>query len=63
MSDLIDQAAEREQQMRDEALTLRKPVPANCSCGKPVAVLANGVHCKYCKACLAAELAGDLDAA
>lgn len=62
MSDLIDQATEREEELRQEALQRRKPVPARCECGKPVAILHNGAQCRYCKACLASRLAGDLDA-
>jgi len=62
MSDLSDQATEREEELRQEALQRRKPVSSKCECGKPVAILHNGEHCKFCKACLAANLAGDLDA-
>jgi hypothetical protein len=61
VSDLIDQATEREEELRQEALQRRKPVPARCECGKPVAILHNGVQCRYCKSCLASRLVGDLD--
>ena len=66
MPDITDQATEREQQLRDEALALRKPVPAKCEhCEKPVATLSNGTRSRFCKAHLAEyvqELAGDLGA-
>jgi hypothetical protein len=61
VSDDIDRAQEHEQQLRDDALRTRKPVPLKCECGLPVAVLHNGVNCKYCKACLAANMVGHLD--
>jgi hypothetical protein len=62
-SDLTDQATDREEELRQEALQLRKPVPDRCECGKPVAILHNGAHCKYCNEHLVIALAGDLDAA
>jgi hypothetical protein len=52
VSDLIDQATEREEELRQEALLRRKPVPDKCECGKPVHVLGNGAR----------KCVGDLDA-
>jgi hypothetical protein len=62
MTDFADEASDLSERQLADALHVRKPVPDRCECGKPVAILHNGAQCRYCKACLASRLAGDLDA-
>ena len=66
MSDITDEATEREQQLRDEALRYRKPVPTRCErCNKPAVLLHSGAISRFCREHLVEhlkDLAGDLDA-
>jgi hypothetical protein len=59
--DFADEASEHTERQLSDALKVRKPVPAKCECGKPVAILHNGAQCKYCKSCLASALTGHFD--
>lgn len=59
MPDIADAADDHIEAERMRAIAYRKPVPTNCECGEPCAVLPNGVRARFCDEHLAEWVEGN----